>query len=293
MMMTAAVHLACNVVVNQFVARPIGTYMLTVAGRPTPKNRKVEKFAQSLMEFWTYTIYFLLGCAVLWDVEWLWPSAMWWKDHRDISPGESNQVGQLNYELRFFYVLYCARYVQGLFSVVFLEHHRSDFLEMVLHHLITSILIILSYSSDYVRIGYMVMVLLDVGDPPLHVAKMCKYIFEAGGPNKKIWSIVADVAFGTFAVIFTVTRLFMFGYMVWSATVELYSVNMDLPWVASVKQVGYRPVCCWMMLWVLLALQVFWEIALCRAIYRVVVLKQLDDPRSDGDSDYDESKKKK
>ena len=77
------------------------------------------------------------------------------------------------------------------------------------------------------------MVLLDAADPPLHVAKQCKYVSEAriflagssrtssgGGAGFDLWAKLADIWFAMFTVTFTLTRNVMFPYVVWSAWVE-------------------------------------------------------------------------
>eukprot|EP01052_Picozoa_sp_SAG31_P007587 SAG31_NODE_363_length_16899_cov_9.812976_6_plen_105_part_00 len=93
---------------------------------------------------------------------------------------------------------YGARYIQSFISVC-MEYRRRDFVEMQVcncvlpaacvlvpvpmaylfaqvHHSATVVVIILSYIAAYCRVGGVIMVLLDVGDIPLHVAKICKCV---------------------------------------------------------------------------------------------------------------------
>ena len=92
-------------------------------------------------------------------------------------------------ELRAYYLLYAARYFQGLVSVL-MEHRRKDFLEMLLHHSVTLLLLGLSYVSGYTRVGAVVMLTLDPADVFLHFAKMSNYIggrFQVGEPSRGIF----------------------------------------------------------------------------------------------------------
>jgi len=74
-----------------------------------------------------------------------------------------------------YYILYAGRYSACFFSVL-LEERRSDFLAMQLHHVSTATLVLVSYEVGFLNIGTVVMLLLDVADPPLHVAKIFLYL---------------------------------------------------------------------------------------------------------------------
>lgn len=266
------------------MARPVGRCLL---GRRV-RASKVEKFGQSFMEVLFYSGSFILGFLVVQDQAWVWPSESWWQNH--VISGKGSQLREANYEVRFFYVLYCCRYMQGLISVFFREHRRKDYIGKVIHHLATVLVIIMSFSFDYIRVGCVIMVLLDAGDPPLHLAKMCKYVSEVRGPNQHFWSSLADLFFGTFALVFTFTRMGCYGYTTWSATVEIYRVVAPgLSWADAVVHVGFRPVACWLLLWVLMALQVFWEWQLVKAIYKILTQGDLVDTRSASDTDDNKS----
>ena len=113
-------------------------------------------------------------------------------------------------DLKCYYLLYGSRYMQAIVSVM-LEHRRKDFIEMIVHHVTTLIVIAVSfYSSIGYRVGAVIMLLFDPADVPLHVAKQCKYI---GGFTEQL----ADVFFVLFMLTFFVTRMLVYPYTVWSA----------------------------------------------------------------------------
>ena len=85
------------------------------------------------------------------------------------------------------------------------------------HHVVTVILVLLSYAGGYNRVGGAVMFLLDCADPPLHVAKQLKYCVVARTDKVQFW---ADRFFEFFAVSFIFSRDIIFPYMWWSAMFE-------------------------------------------------------------------------
>ena len=66
-------------------------------------------------------------------------------------------------------------YLQGIVSLVFWETRRKDFGVMMAHHVVTVILIVFSHYTRLLRIGTMVLLLHDVSDIPLELAKASRY----------------------------------------------------------------------------------------------------------------------
>lgn len=251
---------------GRFLARQVGL-----------SGKKEYKYGQTFMELINYAVSFLIGFIVIRDQSWLWPLEQWFTEKETI-------LSTLNIELHFFYVYYFCRYVQGLISLIYLEGRKKDFKEMALHHVVTLGLVFSSWRGGWVKIGLIIMVLFDSGDPPLHLAKLCKYATK-GKPSMwsfMPWSIMADIVFAFFAVVFTFTRVFIFAYVVWATIVICPTVTtVDMPY----------KVCC-LLLVILLGLQVFWEYYLCLAIYNVVAGKDLGDSRSETDTDDDNDDKR-
>jgi len=240
-----------------------------------------QKMAQSFMEMLFYGGFTVLGCFVVIGQDFIWPSSKWWIGFAD----GGHDI--MRSDLRAYYLMYAARYFQGGVSTC-LEHKRKDFVEMQIHHWVTVLLVYLSYVYGWNRIGCVVMLLLDPADTFLHIAKICKYTADAPGkPRKALWQNCADVGFALFAVVFFVTRLLMYPYICWSAHWEAteYFAKGTPEWT------------CVTLLWILMALQMYWFILLIKAIYRMFSAGGIEDIRSDSDvSDVDmpeEPKKKK
>ncbi|CAE7450843.1 unnamed protein product [Symbiodinium pilosum] len=182
------------------------------------------KFSQSVLEAIIYGTFAIIGISIVPAQPWSWPSANWWRGF------DSGEHLIMRSDLRCFYILYGARYIQAAVTVL-LEPKRKDFLEMMVHHIVTIGVVYVSYLGGYNRVGVVVMVLLDPADVPLHLAKLCKYTAEQLKMN--IWQFVADRLFEFFAVLFAVTRLIMFGPR---------SSKMQQPYQKQLLSADFNPV---------------------------------------------------
>mmetsp|Transcript_10638 Transcript_10638/g.25802 ORF Transcript_10638/g.25802 Transcript_10638/m.25802 type:complete len:205 (+) Transcript_10638:203-817(+) len=166
----------------------------------------------------------------------------------------------------------------GIF--LFLETKRKDFYEMLVHHIATVVLIGISYTCNYWRVGMVVLLLHDPVDVLLYSAKSCIY---------SVWpSVLSDTLFGLFALSFLVLRL------VWFPVVCV---------VAPMKYWEWQPHCHWryeeaagstllpFMLSLLTILHIFWFILISKMIVKVIVNKGVEkegDIRSEDGSDADD-----
>ena len=66
------------------------------------------------------------------------------------------------------------RYLAGLVALWFVDTRKKDFVEMSLHHVVTILLLVLSYTASHMRVGAVVFVLHNLADPFLQSAKLCK-----------------------------------------------------------------------------------------------------------------------
>jgi len=233
------------------------------------RRAQLAKYAQSVMEAVVYGGFMLIGLRVVPSQEWVWPSAKWWIGFSD----GGHEV--MRSDLRCYYILYISRYFQAVLSVL-LEAKRKDFVEMIVHHVVTVVVIYISYVYGWNRVGVVVMVLLDPADVPLHLAKLCKYTFEA--TKRQAWQFVADRLFEFFAFVFFVTRLVFYGYVCWSCHIE---ASLYFP-------KGLPEWSCVALLYTLLFLQVYWFFLIIKVAIKLLRGQGAEDPRSD-DEDEDES----
>ena len=68
---------------------------------------------------------------------------------------------------------------------------EQDFKEMQVHHSLTLVLVVLSYTTGYFRVGLIMMLVLDPADVPLHGAKLLKYIADERclGRTNSAWQV--------------------------------------------------------------------------------------------------------
>jgi len=172
-------------------------------------------------------------------------------------------------EIRYTYIYQLGYYLHQI-VYQFVDHARSDFWEMFIHHVCTIILISLSYLSQCHRIGVMIMFLHDLGDIPLHVAKLANY---------SQYEKLCDIAFGTFAVLFFLTRLVWLPFWVAHAGILGYHEHLpdsDFP--------AHRVMSGCMI--ILIFLHCFWMFLLSKMIYRVFLVGKVEkDIRSGSDVD--------
>jgi ceramide synthetase len=230
------------------------------------KRSTLMKFEQSVMEAIFYGAFAVLGVAVVRGQVWVWPSSNWWHGFSD----GGHEV--MRSDLRCYYILYVARYFQAGVSVM-LETKRKDFVEMMLHHIVTVCVGYVSYLYGWNRVGAVVMLLLDFADVPLHMAKCCKYMTEVKGTSRKrraFWQFAADRLFELFALTFFITRLVMYGYVCWSAHVEASRY-----WPKGLPE--WTCVAC---LHTLLGLQVYWFLLILKVVAKLFRGQGAEDPRS-------------
>jgi hypothetical protein len=91
---------------------------------------KVQKFAQTTMEQLFYGSFTYFGLIMVLNQPWAWPSALWWKDFDKLDETGHSIHSYMTEAVAGFYIMYAARYFQGMLSVL-MEHRRKDFWEMM------------------------------------------------------------------------------------------------------------------------------------------------------------------
>eukprot|EP00924_Labyrinthula_sp_SR-Ha-C_P002609 snap_masked-scaffold_13-processed-gene-1.37-mRNA-1 protein AED:0.00 eAED:0.00 QI:25/0/0.5/1/0/0.5/2/57/354 len=284
-----------NWVVRFLIVYPFAKFILnSVSSTPIPTD-KITKFCQAAMEFIFYSTFALTGILLTKDIFWFREgfksidnSIYFWSeqpDNRILTPG-----------LTFFYIAYCSRYFQGFVSVL-LEAKRKDFWEMVVHHVVTCIVVSVSYMYGIVKIGLSIMIVMDLADPILQFGKLVLYVREAAS-NKTLSTFLnnfADFLFAIFVVVFTVTRIYLYPFLTWSYTPSLNTLffgkeaNLDIIKVISHTHNSLRV--CMACLYILLVLQFIWFVMLVKVLYRkLIVGEDIEDTRSEPDT-VDSAKK--
>ena len=111
-----------------------------------------------------------------------------------------------------------------LFCAQFADIKRKDFVEMVVHHVVTLLLLTFSWMVNFTRIGALVLAVHDGCDVFLQLAKVFNYM------QKYDYRTYTDVTFVIFAITFFVCRLVIFPFRI---------IYTSLVW--TVTEGGYKP----------------------------------------------------
>ena len=226
-------------------------------------NRKITKYIEAFWRFIFYSAFCILGYQVLFV-----PAVAPWvqdtKNHWMNWP-----FHQISPMMLFYYQIELGCYFHQLFWT---EVNRSDAMEMILHHFITIFLIVGSYVTNYTRVGVSILLLHDMADIFLEIAKVFNYTSE-GKNNKWMKDYLVDPIFGVFAVTFFITRLVLYPrYILYSVLIEGYEV-FGCEWGG-----------CYYFVLLLVGLQllhVFWFYLIARMIFKLMMGTMTKDERSD------------
>ncbi|CAD5113401.1 DgyrCDS2573 [Dimorphilus gyrociliatus] len=157
----------------------------------------------------------------------------------------------------------------------FMDVKRKDFMEMLSHHMATIALLVLSFVSNFVRIGALILVVHDTVDWWMEGAKLAKYTG---------YSKLTDALFIIFTIIWAITRLFIYPFYI------LYSVYFDV-----IDIVGGFPMhkIFSILLTFLQVLHIYWFYLICKMIYKYIITGSVEkDERSESEVESSENEQK-
>ncbi|KAF2155775.1 longevity assurance proteins LAG1/LAC1 [Myriangium duriaei CBS 260.36] len=239
--------------------------------------------------FWTVGIYLYATSSYAGNL-----SAMW------VNFPTSSMTGLF----KWYYLGQFAFWLQQI-VVVHIEEKRKDHWQMFTHHIITCLLILMSYGLYQTKVGHVILITMDVVDLVLPAAKMLKY---AG------YQTACDFAFGVFILTWFVARHVFYLMICWSVHSDVpvyipsgcYDMSTGIR-LASDREneiwnnvmhayKGKGPVCFseqirLSFLGLLLALQaltIIWFTMIMRVAYGVLTGKGAEDSRSDDEDEEEE-----
>ncbi|KAK6916449.1 TRAM/LAG1/CLN8 homology domain [Dillenia turbinata] len=226
---------------------------------------KIVKCSESM---WKFTYYFTVEAWIL-SVTYTEP---YFRNTKLYFSGWPNQ--ELKLSLQLFYMCQCGFYVYSIGALIAWETRRKDFSVMMSHHVITVILISVSYITGFFRIGSIILALHDASDVFMEAAKVFKY-------SEK--ELAASVFFGFFAVSWLILRLIIFPF--WVIRSSSYDVCNYLNLAELYPRVLYYVFNT--MLSSLLVFHIYWWYLICAMIRRQLENrgKVGEDIREDSDDD--------
>lgn len=151
-----------------------------------------RKFCTSAWKFVSYAFFVGYGIYALSDqTEWLRDPAKYPFCY------PNNEMPHL---LHLYYIMATSYYAYSSFSIFF-EPKMKDRNEMLLHHGVTLALLVTSYIGNVTKYGLAILLLHDIADPWMEIAKLCFY-------NKL--KMLSNVFFIIFASTFIYSRVYIF-----------------------------------------------------------------------------------
>jgi ceramide synthetase len=171
----AMTYPAVRLLLDNFVFQPLGRRVLFGSKKDTlvpgsDSAKKMSKWNESCWKMTAFGILAITGLVVAWDEPWFSDTKHFWVGCTDFPC--NHHSGR---DIRWFYSMEMGFYIYSIPSLFFWETRRKDFLEHAAHHHVTLFLILYSHYVNFMRVGVMVMVLHDVCDIWLEIAKLGNY----------------------------------------------------------------------------------------------------------------------
>eukprot|EP00903_Cladosiphon_okamuranus_P008001 g7720.t1 len=221
------------------------------------ENKKLDKFKEAAWRLVVYLGLVVYAIQVAYGKPWFEDPELVW---------EKWPLGNVVDGLEVYY--HTAMGVYWHFIIFqFWDTRRSDFWQMLTHHVATLFLLTFSWLLSLVRIGTLIMLCHDVSDIFMETAKLFNY-----AQKRFHWChLAADGFFFVFAGVFGVARLYVFPkYLV-----------LSVWWTTALSKPARLFFCG--LLCTLLVLHVFWFFLIMRMVYMFVFHGVEEDIRSDND----------
>lgn len=244
-------------VLHQCIYYLVSTPIISIIKKYKSNNlfqgEQAKKFHVSVWKMINYSLLAMVGLVVIWSGAFEYPSLeregnAWIYDYETyyIPLSRIPLIMVLHYQLAI------SSYIYGTYTLVFVEHRMKDFWQMMMHHIITLCLTVGSYYIEHSpRSGCVIMVIHDLCDPLLELAKCFNYIK---------WKGSANVTFVAFATAFIAFRCFIYPLYVVLPVFTADSVNITV----NVHIYGY-------LLMSILILNLIWATLIVRMMFRQIL----------------------
>ncbi|KAF8196786.1 TLC domain-containing protein [Mycena galopus ATCC 62051] len=236
---------------------------------------KIVRFGEQTYAFIYYSLASAWGCRIMSELPtWWYKTEFFWIDypHWDMKP-----------ELKSYYLIQTAYFVhQILVLVLGLERPRKDYIQIIVHHIITIWLITWSYLMNITFAGQAVFLSMDIPEVFFAFSKLLNY---AGMTRAKI------VSLALFACTWTYFRHYLNLIILWSVWTQISLVPSHAQKWAPAEGTylaGWMRYCLCALLAGLQVVNLYWYALILRIAARALVTTEVDDVRSE---DEDEGEK--
>ncbi|XP_075246700.1 ceramide synthase 2-like isoform X2 [Convolutriloba macropyga] len=252
-----------RILCEKFAARAFVRFNIGQINKETKiwkRNLAIKKFQES---FWKFSYYASVTLFALVTMSWEPFMLAPFYEFDQMAKG----VAPMQFKLSAYYTTQISFYLWMTISLLW-DVRRKDFYQMLIHHFSTLILLLFSYGSGLLHIGCIVMLVHDIADPFLELAKMFNYA--------KV-ELVSSAFFVSFMIVFLTSRLVFFPILVLRpGWVDAYPV------LSRVHDNLYPYYVCNFLLWVLMVLNLMWAYTILKALVRKVTSGgKIKDDRSD------------
>merc|ERR1712070_271601 len=176
------------------------SYFFKLHRRSINESNILQKFQEVAYKSIVHVFLMFFGFYfVVYKQDWIWNNASCWTNYPFMPVYKS---------IYWYYMIEFGSYIHE-FIYFFTEVKRSDYWEMLIHHLATLFLIAGSYIVNFMPIGAIIMIIHDMVDFLLEFAKLFNYM-KAAGP----WAVqLSDHLFTAFAIVFFLTRCVLYPYV--------------------------------------------------------------------------------
>jgi hypothetical protein len=199
-------------------------------------------------------------------------NAEWKQDYEQCFKGFPHELDPY---LKAYYTFCLGFYIFWMYCVIFVDERKKDHVAMVLHHVVTMVVILLSALGGTQRIGVVIMLSFDVCDILLESAKIC---------NRSKLHNSAATFFVFFVIFWTKNRVINYPQMVWVAWIGEDLAGSRIAFHTSSVN----------LLVIILLLQYYWSYFIVKKIGQMWSkgITAGEDPRDESMKEYSKEKKK-
>lgn len=266
---TAGALILIRFILEVTLFRPFGRYMLSdkqkhggdsIKSRRA-KDRTVLKIGESMWRLSFYAFTAMFGWfIVLWDKPWF-KDTMHTFYNYPYHPVKPEEWWFYNIELGFYLSLVLTQII---------DTKRKDFWQMFVHHIVTIVLLVLSWACNFHRLGSLVLAIHDVSDVPMEGAKLAKYCSKQR---------IADLLFAVFTISWIYTRCYLLpSRVIYYTSHKAISI---IPIFPAYYVFNF-------LLCILQLLHIAWTWLIMRIVFYALKNDGMRDLRSDSEDDPDE-----
>lgn len=220
------------------------------------QTSKYDKFVECGFNVISHIVLTTYGVSIMVSKPWLWDISNCWENY---------PYHYIDDDVWWYYTIGLAYFWSATFLQI-LGPGRSVFdkMQMMLHHVFTILLMVFSWTCNFVRIGTLVLLVHECADIPLLIAKMLVYA------NRKF---LTDAIFVIFLISWVITRNYLYPFWIMRSAFFDSQGYTKMPAAYLLKS----------LLCGLLLLNVVWTVLIGGVLVKKLRAGSIEDVRSDGE----------